>query len=35
VPGPAARLIYHPRRECRRFGETTVHFDSTTGNQDP
>ena len=35
VPGPAARLIYHPRRVCRRFGETTVHFDNTTGNQDP
>src|SRR6202012_3584443 len=25
----SARLIYHPRRECRTFGFTTVYFDST------
>ena len=35
MPGPAARLIYHPRRACRRFDATVVHFDSTTGNQNP
>jgi hypothetical protein len=34
MSAPVARLIYHPRRECRRFGGTTVHFDSTVGNQD-
>jgi hypothetical protein len=32
---PRARLIYHPRREFRRFGETGVSFDSPRGNQDP
>jgi hypothetical protein len=35
VSAPAARLIYHPRREFRRFGSTAVYFDSTSGNQDP
>jgi hypothetical protein len=35
MPDPAARLIYDPRREFRRFGETAVHFDSAKGNQDP
>jgi hypothetical protein len=35
VSAPAARLIYHPRREFRRFGGTAVYFDSTSGNQDP
>jgi len=35
VPAPVARLIYHPRRARRRFGDATVYFDSTTGNQDP
>jgi hypothetical protein len=35
MSAPVSRLIYHPRWECRRFGETTVHFDSTVGNQDP
>jgi len=32
---PVARLIYHPRRECRRFGGKMVYFDTTMGNQDP
>jgi hypothetical protein len=35
MPVPSARLIYHPRRECRIFGSATVYFDSTAGNQDP
>jgi hypothetical protein len=35
VPAPAARLIYHPRRERRAFGPAIVYFDSTAGNQDP
>lgn len=35
MSAPAARLIYHPRREFRRFGSTAVYFDSTSGNQDP
>jgi hypothetical protein len=35
VSAPVTRLIYHPRRECRRFGEATVYFDATRGNQDP
>jgi|GEM_PF-815351 len=35
MPVPAARLIYHPRRERRVFGSTVVYCDSTTGNQDP
>ena len=35
VSAPVTRLIYHPRRECRRFGGTTVYFDSASGNQDP
>jgi hypothetical protein len=35
VLAPAARLIYHPRREFRCFGDTAVYFDSTRGNQDP
>jgi hypothetical protein len=32
---PAARLIYHPRRERRAFRSAVVYFDSTAGNQDP
>lgn len=35
MPVPAARLIYHPRRQRRTFGSAAVYFDSTTGNQDP
>ena len=35
MPASAARLVYHPRRVRRRFGDTTVYFDSTAGNQDP
>lgn len=35
TPVPAARLIYHPRRERRAFGSATVYFDSAAGNQDP
>jgi hypothetical protein len=35
MPDPAARLIYHPHWEFRRFGETAVHFDTAKGNQDP
>ena len=35
MPARSARLIYHPRRDHRRFGDTAVYFDSTTGNQDP
>ena len=29
----AARLIYHTRREFRRFGQTAVYFDSTRGTR--
>jgi hypothetical protein len=35
VSAPVTRLIYHPRRKCRQFGETTVYYDGTRGNQDP
>jgi hypothetical protein len=35
MPVPAARLIYHPRRERRAFDSATVYFDGTAGNQDP
>jgi hypothetical protein len=28
-------LIYHPKRETRKFGKTAVYFDKTKGNQDP
>jgi len=35
MPAPAARLIYHPRREFRRFDCTAVYFDTPSGNQDP
>lgn len=35
MPDPAARLIYHPRRERRAFGPAVVYFDRTAGNQDP
>lgn len=35
MSAPAARLIYHPRRELRRFGGRAVYFDSPRGNQDP
>jgi hypothetical protein len=35
MPVPAARLIYHPRRERQAFGSAIVYFDSTAGNQDP
>jgi hypothetical protein len=35
VSARSARLIYHPRREFRRFGDVGVYFDSPSGNQDP
>lgn len=35
MPDPAARLIYHPRRERRAFGLAVVYFDRIAGNRDP
>ena len=31
----ASWLIYHPHRERRSIDEHIIHFDDTTGNQDP
>lgn len=31
----SSHLIYHPARIRQTFGSTVVHFDETTGNQDP
>jgi hypothetical protein len=33
MPDPAARLIYHPRRERRAFGPAVVYFDRIAGSQ--